>query len=268
MKKNIIISLAFIILILLPPRVLALTPTPIKSGPTTSPVPSTTSVEKDKTLIDQINNLKEKVASKVAELKLVEKRGIVGVVATVDGNKITLTDIQSNTRYVDVDELTKFTSSAAKGSFGISDITKGMNISVVGLYNKQSKRILARFIEVYTLPSYLSGTISDVDKVNYTITVASENSVSTIVDIENVTKTFSYTDSEDLTRLGFSKMKKNDRVYVVGYPAKNSKNRIVATRVTVFPELPANQKIIIPQASSDSFEKTTATPSSKVTPNR
>jgi hypothetical protein len=232
--------------------------------PTATPAPT---ISKQEKLLDEINNLREKVASKVAELNLVEKRGIFIVAEDVSGNKITGNDLQDNTRIVDVDELTKFSSTSQKASFGISDITKGTWLSVLGLYNKQSKRILARFVDTVTLPLFISGEITDIDKVNYTITVFSENKISTLIDIENITKTSSYTKDNGLIRLGFSKLNVGDRAYVVGYADAKEKNRMSASRIFVFPELVKNPKITIPgKASSDFVEKPTATPSAKVKP--
>src|SRR5260221_6373171 len=83
-----------------------------------SPTPAPNSLEQ------QISNLKDKIASRVAQLKLVDKRGIIGNVTDVTQNQITVSDVKGNTRYIDVDELTKFSSPSAKSSFGISDITK------------------------------------------------------------------------------------------------------------------------------------------------
>src|SRR3990167_5640769 len=80
------------------------------------------------------------IASRVAQLKLVEKRGIIGTVTNVTNTQITLSDIQNNTRFIDVDELTKFTSAKSKETFGISDITKGTTLGILGLYNKDSRR--------------------------------------------------------------------------------------------------------------------------------
>src|SRR3989344_3522321 len=70
-------------------------------------------------LSDQIDDLKSKIASKVAQLNLVEKRGIYGIVADASDTQITLKTVNGNTRFIDVDELTKF-SSDSNDSFGIS----------------------------------------------------------------------------------------------------------------------------------------------------
>lgn len=258
--KHIILSITvFFSLFLIIKNVYAITPS---ITPTTSKTPSIG--KKDENLIDEINNLREKVASRVAQLNLVEKRGIFLTAQDVSGNKITGEDHQVKIRLVDVDELTKFSSPSAK-SFGISDITKGSRISVLGLYNKQSKRILARFIETVILPSFVQGAVSEIDKANFTITVTSENKTITLVDIENVTKKSSYTKKGGINKLGFSKLEVGNRVYVVGYANLKEKNRITATRLIVFPELPKNPKINIQQVSS-SYELPSATPSAKVTP--
>src|SRR3989344_7962603 len=101
----------------------------------------------------QINALTNKIASRVAQLKLVEKRGVIGKVTDVSNTQITLSDMSGNTRFVDVDEFTKFKSDSK--SFGISDIEKGQKIGALGLYNKQSRRILARFVEVLQIPDFI-----------------------------------------------------------------------------------------------------------------
>ena len=78
MKRILIILL--LCLIFLPSITLAQTKTP------TQKVPTSDEIEK---ISDKVDELKDKVASRVAQLKLVEKRGIVGVVESVS-------DIQDN----------------------------------------------------------------------------------------------------------------------------------------------------------------------------
>ncbi|MCL5432936.1 MAG: hypothetical protein M1524_02360 [Patescibacteria group bacterium] len=123
----------------------SVTPSPkasITPSKTPSPTSQTPTTEK---LNEQISDLKEKIASRVAQLKLVERRGMVGVVTDVSDTQITLTDLSGNTRFADVDELTKFYALKETESFGISDIQKGTKLGILGLYNKQTRKILARF---------------------------------------------------------------------------------------------------------------------------
>lgn len=211
-----------------------------KTTPTVAPT------EKDEKLNTQINQLKEKIASRVAELNLVEKRGVIGVVTEVSAHQITLTDVSGKNRMIDVDEITKF-SSASNKNFGLSDLTKGTKISVLGLYNKQSKRILARFISIATIPNFFSGTISEIDKKNFIITVVTEDQKQTKVDIQTSTKILTQEQDAGLIKYGFSKLAVGNRVFVVGTPNKKDPSLFVATRFITLPQLPSNPNVVISQ---------------------
>lgn len=184
----------------------------------------------------QINNLKTKIASRVAQLNLVEKRGMIGKVTQTSGTEIQLTDMQNNIRFVDVDELTKFSSSSAK-DIGISDLTKGTIVGVLGNYNKESKRILARFVDVLTFPQTFSGLVDSIDNKNYQFNITTLDQKTKLIDVENVTKTFAYTPTDGLKKAGFSKIAKDQRVYVVGFPDKTDPNKIIASRIILLTNL-------------------------------
>jgi len=257
MKKLLIISTLFF-LILAPAKVFAATPTPATNA-------SPTDEALDKKLTDQINNLKEKIASRVSELNLVERRGMIGVISEVSGNKINVTDILGKTRFIDVDEITKFSSVSAKESFGLSDLKKGTRISTLGLYNKQSKRILARFIATTTDPVFVSGAISDIDNINFFITIVTPDGKKIKLDIPTTTKTNSY-DGEELVKSGFSKLGIGNRITAIGFPDKKDPTIIVANRIVTFPTLAKNPKIIISVPSPTEKVTPAATKKSSSTP--
>ena len=136
------------------------------STPTPAPTSTTpASEEVTENLSTQINSLKEKIASRVAQLNLVEKRGVMGTVTEVKGMQITLVDPQGKTQIAEVDEITKF-SSSSQSNYGISDIKKNDKLSIIGLYNKDSERILARFVQSTTIPQFISGAITSIDDKN------------------------------------------------------------------------------------------------------
>lgn len=206
-----------------------------------TPTPATTPSQGD---IQQIDDLKNRIASRVAQLKLVEKRGIIGTVTDATNLQITLTDVGGNTRFVDVDEFTKFSNPNASGtSFGISDINKGTKLGVLGLYNKQSRRILARQVGVLTLPKILTGAVSSIDGKNFSFYIVSEDNKQTLVDVETVTKTYSYTIGATLVSAGFSKIKVNESIIVIGFPDKQNPENIIASRILLFPDIPKSPKI-------------------------
>lgn len=204
--------------------------------------PSPTPVDE---LQSQIDDLKDRIASRVAQLKLVEKRGIIGEVIDVSHTQITLSDLKGDTRFVDVDELTKFENDDDK-SFGISDVKRGQTLGVLGLYNKQSRRILARVVSSLSLPKFVHGVVETIDPGNFTLTVVTEEDRVVTVDVETLTKTFLLdSQQKEFVRSGFSKIKIGENVIVVGTPDKKDKNRIAAQKILRFPDLPKNPKINI-----------------------
>jgi hypothetical protein len=201
------------------------------SGNVLAAPPATPTV--NQALLEKLGN---EIASRTAQLNLVEKRGIIGTVTDSSNAQITLTDTSENTRFVDVDELTKFSSTSSK-SFGISDVAKGTTLGVLGLYNKQSRRILARDINVMTpFPSIIFGEISAIDKVNYEITVVKENGGKTVIEIEDITRTYSLI-SGTLTKSGFSKIQTMQTISVTGFPDKQDPNKIMASKIIVLPDI-------------------------------
>lgn len=246
------------------------TPTPtVSTSPSKTPTTTPQSPTTEK-LNEQISDLKERIASRVAQLKLVERRGIVGTVTDITDTQITLTDVLGNTRFADVDELTKFYPLKQSTSFGISDIKKGSRFGVLGLYNKQSRRILARFVNEMNIPKTIRGIIASVDAKNYSFIVVSEESRQTIVDVENTTKTSSYTKSAGLVKSGFSKISEKQNVIVTGFTDSKDKNKIIASRILLFPETEPNPLIKIPDNLINPNTEETVTPSTgsgkKLTP--
>ncbi len=218
---------------------------PALSRAAVTPTVQPTTPTPTSSLDQQINNLKDRIASRVAQLNLVEKKGFVGNVTDVEETQITITDRQGNTRFIDVDELTKFSSPSAKANFGISDITKGTTIGILGLYNKESRRTLARFVDVVTFPQIISGAVEAIDGGNFSISIVTPSEKEIPINIATTTKTYMYTKGNPLARSGFSKIKQGERIMVVGVPDVQNKNGILALRLLLFPDLPVNQKIVL-----------------------
>lgn len=200
-----------------------------------------------------LEDLRDRVASTVAKLNLVERRGITGTVTDISNTQITLSDVKGNTRFVDVDELTKFSSLENSASFGISDIKKDSMLGVLGLYNKQSRRILARSISEVAFSKMINGSIATIDSDNFVFHIATEKKEQYSVSVETTTRTFSYDlESQEMVRSGFSRLKENDKVFVKGAEVKPSslaseadkrgqedkedEKRISADKIIVFPD--------------------------------
>lgn len=235
MKKLFIFTIIIFLLIISISGVNAQSVTPTKKP---TPTPSPGLIQK------QINSLTNKIASRVAELKLVEKKGVMGQVTDVSSTQITLRDIHGNTKFVDVDEFTKFNSVSSKSSFGISDIKKNDKLGVLGLYNKDSRRILARFVDVIDLPRVLHGAISEIDEDNFTFILRDSENKTQEINVESSTRTFSYDEeNKELIKSGFSKLEVGQSIVVVGYPSKNSSSVFEASRIVAIPNVSPHPKI-------------------------
>lgn len=206
---------------------------------------------------DTIEKIKDLVASKVAELKLVDKRGILGKVIRVKSSQLIVEDHKRDQRSVDIDELTKFVSS--KSSFGISDIKEADLISTIGLYNKDTKRLLGRFISLASsVPENISGVVVSRDPEEFTLKVLDPQGKSRTINIETSTKTNVWEENE-LAKSGFSKISIGERVIVIGFEDLKEKDVINASRVIHFPDIPLSNDL--KKYEKNIEEEPTASPS-------
>jgi hypothetical protein len=228
----------------------AVTTTPSPS-PSVSPTTQPTETEASRSgILDRIERIKEMVASRVAELKLVEKKGFYGTVIESSTSQITVQDKNREEREIDIDELTKFEDASNK-SFGISDISKGDAITAVGLYNKDTKRLLARVITpVKNLPIQFEGIVKAVDTRNFQITVTNEKGETKTVDIERSTITESYEKESGTVKSGYTKIKVGERTLITGYDSTTEKNLIAASRIIHFVDVPPSSAMKANQAGN------------------
>lgn len=238
MKKLILFTLIILILIVPKTAFGQTADTSPTDKPSITESPDNSDTDSTNQKIDQI---KDKVTSKVAKLKLVEKRAVVGTVDSVSGNQLRLNDLNDKTRIIDVDELTKY-SSEEDNNFDLSSIKKGTKISVIGLYNKDSERLLARFVNEISIPVFLNGVISGKDDKEYTLNLSTDDGKEYIIDVEDITKSFSFSEG-DLKSSGFSKLNAMQNAIVIGYPDPKKSDRITASRIIVFPNVPKNPRI-------------------------
>ena len=106
----------------------------------------------------KIEEIKEKIASTVAQLNLVSKKGFVGQISKLEKTQITI-EKNGEARIVEIDELTKYQELTDKKRTDITfaDLDVGDYLVAVGLYNKESRKLLGRFILVKDIPVNING---------------------------------------------------------------------------------------------------------------
>ena len=182
--------------------------------------------------LKKIEILKEKIATKVAEIRAKEKRGAVGTIKTINPNSILVKTSKDEITMVYADDTTVFElKDTGKADFSIKKLKEGDLVAVLGYLNDpQSSIITAKYIYREQIKTRSTGKIADIDKANFTITLA-EPKGNTIIDIETYTKISSYSREKGLVKTGFSKLKVGDLVHVVGTANAKEENRISALRI-------------------------------------
>jgi len=186
-----------------------------------------------------VQELKDKVAEKVEELKDQKKQAVSGVVQEMTDGAISILNSDSEKVEVEVDDtLTSFyevVGSKIK-EITLDDISKGEYIFITG--PEIGETVTANAVYKDTQYLVMSGKITEVNKDDFTIKIVTVDKSNYVLDIEKRTdqnlldiKTLE-TDS-----IGFSKIKEGDAIHVVveGDPEKPDQTRFTAIKFLIIP---------------------------------
>ncbi len=229
MKKN-LSPFAFILLVIFLAAfarpvyaVVGTTPTVLPTSP-----PATTSAD------IQIEKLKERLATKVAELRTLVKRAMFGTVKTVSVASAT---VETSTKDIKI-ELGDGVSvaqiiSGKRTTLTTDDISVGDPITVFGTYDNTLDLLKAQFIfiESSIVTQHISGTVSDISAKDFTMTVHTPEGRTIVVDVEKTTKATSWNKADGVTKSGFSKIAVGDTVHVAGVAEPKKDDHISANRI-------------------------------------
>lgn len=214
----------------------------------------------------KVDELKEKIASTVAQLDLVSKRAFVGEISKLEKTQITIEKV-NETKIIDVDELTKYfvvDDNSKRKEVKFDSIRLMQKIVALGLYNKESRKLLARIVLVKEVPVHVNGVVKEVDIKGGTISVddKKKNKVY-IVDIEKTTKISRFVKAEGLVASGLSKIEIGERAHVTGGKEASTEARLSASRILILPGKAVGitaPKETTSSATSSSTKKATPTP--------
>lgn len=209
-----------------------------------TPTPAGKTSPTDSVEIEKIQKIKDIVASKVAELDLVEKRGLIGTIKDNKKMHLVITDIKGKTRNIDVDELTNFSIGNKDEKLGVSDLEKDTLYSFVGLYNKDTERLLVRTVtKASTIPDFFEGIITSINEGTFQIEIVNSKGEKKTADVQKTTKTNLSTVDGKIVKSGFSKLESGQRVIVAGFLDLKDSNLIASTRVIHFDEIPPSKEM-------------------------
>lgn len=207
--------------------VLALTLSSSVWAATSSPTP-TPNVKQE-----QIEDLKERLATKVAQLRQTQRRAVAG---NVKSKSISTLMVETATKDVKI-ELTDEIKvvqylKGVRTRLTLEDVAKEDSVVVFGDYDSTLDLLQAKVILIAApTPLYASGTVSEVNKTDFTLTLAAADDHSVVVDIEKTTKTALWSKDTGITKGGFSKINPGDTVHIVGMPVPKKEGRVSALRI-------------------------------------
>ncbi|MFH0749642.1 MAG: hypothetical protein V1917_01840 [Candidatus Gottesmanbacteria bacterium] len=191
---------------------------------------STTPTVSDKA--QQLENLKDRLATKVAELRQSQRMAIFGKIKSVSISTFTVETKTKDLKIELTDDIKIFQILKGKRTeLKTDNLEKGDVVTVFGEYDSTLELLKAKVVFIQGIdPVRASGTITDVKKIDYTITIESGDKKIYIIDFETTTKTAIWNGSTQ-EKGGFSKFTLGDIIHVTGTAVPKKENRISASRI-------------------------------------
>lgn len=181
----------------------------------------------------QVEELKERLATKVAELKNFKRRAIFGTVGEVTITTITVETKTSKVKIELTDELTVIQYIRGRRTLITNDdIGTGDFVTVYGDYDESLDLLRAKVFYIQgPLPTIVSGKVREINRADFTLMLIAQDNREYIVDIETTTDTQLYTERDGLTESGFSKVRVGETLHIVGSALNDKENRFSADRI-------------------------------------
>lgn len=222
--RNILVLIS-VFVVLLAGTVRAATVSPTASA-------SATPTAQDKKLT-QMDDLKERLATKVAELRQSQKKAIYGTVKSITISTLTIETKTSDVKIELTDAIQVFqTLKNKRTELSIEDVDTGDTVVLFGDYDTSLDLMKTKVIVIQNpIPEKVYGRVTAVDTKEFTISVETAEKQTYVIDIERYTVVSAFTPSAGVAKSGFSKIETGATVFVSG--TKNTKidNRLSADRI-------------------------------------
>ncbi|GEM_PF-533931 len=219
----------------------------------------------------QIENLKDRLATKVAELRQIQKRAIFGTVKDISIATLTIETKTKNIKIERNDDIQVFQVLKGKRTkLSTEDIDKGDFVVIFGDYDATLDILKAKIIFIQPVPlTRVWGKIKDINTKDFTVTITTKDQQDIVIDIEKSTKVSAWSKNQGIGKSGFSKITKGDTLHILGSIVPKKENRISADRILNLGNI-TNSPVDIPstlqkEASPTATSKITPKPSPKKT---
>jgi len=220
----------------------------------------------------QIDDLKERLATKVAELKQSQRQAIYGTIKSVSVSTFTVETATKDLKIELTDDIKIFQKiKGIRTELKIENLEKGDIVTVFGEYDATLELLKAKVVFIQSAgPIRIAGIITEVNKTDYTITILTADTKTYTIDFETITKT-SVWNGKELQKGGFSKLIVGNIIHVTGSAVAKQENRVSAARITNIigsdtQTVTPTEKVASPSATIKPTAKTTPTVSPTTKP--
>lgn len=201
---------------------------PIQSAtPEASPSPTPEKLK-------QIEDLKERLATRVAQLRQTQRRAISGTIKSISISTLTIEAPTKDLKLELADDIvviqylknkrTKLTTAA---------LDKGDVVAVFGNYDVTLDILTPKVIHIQTpiAASRKTGIVTDIDKADFSFVLQTPEAQTVTVDFEKNTTTQKYSPGNGLEKSGFSKIAIGDTVHISAVSKTKKIDRVSAVNI-------------------------------------
>lgn len=185
-----------------------------------------------------IENLKEKIANKVSEIRKENNKAVSGFIISKNENIMKISDNKEENQVKLDDALTKYFQivGTKKKEIKTEDIKKDDYAIVSGVM--ADNIITANIVLIDENFLTDSGIITEINKDSYNVKILSSDKNTYSIDIETYTKQFMVNiKTLNLEQIGFSKLKEGDNIhFVVKKTGLEKDNNYSATKILIVPQ--------------------------------
>ena len=210
----------------------------------------------------QIEDLKDRLATKVAELRQSKRMASYGTIKSISISTFVVETKTKDLKIELTDDLKVFQMLKGKRTeLNTDNLEKGDIVSVFGEYDTTLELLQAKVVFIQSAqPIQIMGTVKETDKKEFTITMETADKTTYIIDFETTTKT-SLWNGTALEKGGFSSFVAGDSIFVTGSSVPKKENRLSATRITDLPsQVRGTTTVATPSATPKTTIKVTPTP--------
>lgn len=186
---------------------------------------------------DQVKSLKDKLATQVAQLREDQMRGFYGEISAVSKTSFTISTAKEEVKVRFSEDTVIFSIQSSKRIDVKTDALKnGLQVAVLGLFDKNTNIQTAKMIFIQSLPTRLAGEVTQVDKTNATFTLKNNKGKETTFDYEKTTKAQEFVNDSSLSKSGLSRLLIGDFVEVWTTASDEDKLKLKSVRLVRYPK--------------------------------